>query len=58
MALSMTFADLLDGGPLIVTQVAVQSVIVTTLLPAPSQGFSRWTDAVIGGCRSAGGAGG
>jgi uncharacterized membrane protein YgaE (UPF0421/DUF939 family) len=49
VALSMTVAVLLDGGALIVTQAAVQSVVVTTLLPLPSQGFSRWTDAVIGG---------
>jgi uncharacterized membrane protein YgaE (UPF0421/DUF939 family) len=49
VALSMTAAVLLDGGPLIATQAAVQSVVVVTLLPMPSQGFSRWTDAVIGG---------
>lgn len=49
VVLSMTVAVLLDGGALIVTQAAVQSVTVTTLLPLPSQGFSRWTDAVVGG---------
>ena len=49
VVLSMTVAVLLDGGALIVTQAAVQSVIVTTLLPLPAAGFSRWLDAVIGG---------
>lgn len=49
VALSMVVAVLLDGGPLIVTQAAVQSVVVTTLLPSPSQGFDRWLDAVVGG---------
>jgi uncharacterized membrane protein YgaE (UPF0421/DUF939 family) len=49
VVLSMVVAVLLDGGGLIVTQAAVQSVIVVTLLPMPSAGFSRWLDAVIGG---------
>lgn len=49
VVLSMTVAVLLDGGPLVVTQAAVQSVVVTTLLPLPSAGLSRWTDALIGG---------
>jgi uncharacterized membrane protein YgaE (UPF0421/DUF939 family) len=49
VVLSMSVAVLLDGGPLVVTQAAVQSVIVTTLLPMPSAGFSRWLDAVLGG---------
>jgi uncharacterized membrane protein YgaE (UPF0421/DUF939 family) len=46
---SMTVAVLLDSSALVVTQAAVQSVVVVTLLPAPSAGFSRWTDAVVGG---------
>jgi uncharacterized membrane protein YgaE (UPF0421/DUF939 family) len=46
---SMTVAVLLDASALVVTQAAVQSVVVVTLLPAPSAGFSRWTDAVVGG---------
>ena len=49
VALSMTAAVLLAGGALIVTQAAVQSVVVVTLLPTPSAGFSRWLDALIGG---------
>ncbi len=47
--LSMAVAVLLDAGALIVTQAGVQSVIVTTLLPAPGAGLSRWLDAVVGG---------
>lgn len=46
---AMTVAVLLDAGALIVTQAGVQSVIVTTLLPAPGAGLSRWLDAVVGG---------
>jgi uncharacterized membrane protein YgaE (UPF0421/DUF939 family) len=49
VVLSMAVAVLLDGGALIVTQAAVQSVVVATLLPAASAGFSRWVDAVLGG---------
>jgi len=49
VALAMTAAFLLDGGQLFVTQAAVQSIVVATLLPDPSQGLVRWTDALIGG---------
>ena len=49
VALSMCAAFLLDGGPLLVTQAAVQSIVVTTLVPNPGAGFTRWLDAVIGG---------
>jgi uncharacterized membrane protein YgaE (UPF0421/DUF939 family) len=49
VALSMSAAVLIDGGPLVVTQAAVQSVTVATLLPLPAAGFSRWLDAVVGG---------
>ncbi len=49
VALAMTAAVLLDGGPLIVTQAAVQSVFVTIVLPVPSAGFGRWLDALVGG---------
>ena len=49
VALSMAVAVLLSGGPLIVTQAAVQSVVVVTLLPQPEAGFNRWLDALIGG---------
>ncbi len=49
VALAMTAAFLLDGGQLLVTQAAVQSIVVSTLLPQAQAGFTRWTDALIGG---------
>ena len=49
VALAMTSAFLLDGGQLFVTQAAVQSIVVSTLLPQPGAGFTRWSDALIGG---------
>ena len=45
----MSTAILLDGGQLFVTQAAVQSIVVTTLLPDPGAALTRWTDALIGG---------
>jgi len=49
VALAMSAAFLLDGGQLLVTQAAVQSIVVSTLLPDPDAAFTRWTDALIGG---------
>ena len=49
VALAMSIALLLDGGPIFVTQAAVQSIVVSTLLPSPGAAFTRWTDALIGG---------
>lgn len=49
VGLAMSSAFLLDGGQLLVTQAAVQSIIVATLVPEPDAAFTRWTDAVIGG---------
>ncbi len=49
VALSMSAALLLDGGQLLVTQAAVQSIVVASLVPDPGAAFTRWTDAVIGG---------
>ena len=49
VALSMTAAFLLDSGQLLVTQAAVQSIVVASLVPDPGAAFTRWTDAVIGG---------
>ncbi|MDN5791351.1 MAG: FUSC family protein, partial [Micrococcales bacterium] len=46
---SMALAVLLDSGRLLITQAAVQSIVVTTLVPQPGQGFTRWTDALVGG---------
>jgi uncharacterized membrane protein YgaE (UPF0421/DUF939 family) len=49
VALAMSAAVLLDTGGLLVTQAAVQSIIVATLLPQPGQALVRWTDALVGG---------
>ncbi len=49
VALAMSAAFLLAGGPLFVTQAAVQSIVVASFVPGPSAAFTRWTDAVIGG---------
>lgn len=49
VGLAMTAAILLDGGQVFVIQAAVQSIVVTTLLPDPGAAFTRWTDALIGG---------
>lgn len=49
VALAMSTALLLDTGGLLVTQAAVQSIIVVTLLPHPDQALLRWTDALVGG---------
>ena len=49
VTLAMSVALLLDGGQLLVTQAAVQSIIVTALVPGPGDAFVRWTDALIGG---------
>jgi uncharacterized membrane protein YgaE (UPF0421/DUF939 family) len=48
-ALSMSIATLLGAGPLMTTQAAVNSIVVTAIAP-PGVGFgvSRWLDAVIG----------
>lgn len=49
VALAMSAALLLDGGQLFVTQAAVQSIVVASLVPDPGEAFTRWTDALIGG---------
>ncbi len=49
VVLAMATALLLDAGAILVTQAAVQSIVVTTLLPNPNAAFTRWTDALIGG---------
>jgi uncharacterized membrane protein YgaE (UPF0421/DUF939 family) len=46
---SMGLATLLDGGPVLVTQAAVQSIVIAALAPSPGQAFTRWTDALLGG---------
>jgi uncharacterized membrane protein YgaE (UPF0421/DUF939 family) len=49
VALAMSTAFLLDGGQLFVTQAAVQSIVVATLVPDPGGALTRWTDALVGG---------
>jgi uncharacterized membrane protein YgaE (UPF0421/DUF939 family) len=49
VALAMSVAVLLGAGTLMTTQAGIQAAIVTTLLPNPGAGFSRWLDAVLGG---------
>ena len=49
VALAMSTALLLDAGGLFVTQAAVQSIVVATLVPDSGQALLRWTDALVGG---------
>lgn len=49
VGLAMTTAFLLDGGQVFVTQAAVQSIVISTLVPDPGAALTRWTDALIGG---------
>jgi len=49
VALSMSLAMLITSGQMFVTQAAVQSIIISALVPAPSDALVRWSDAVIGG---------
>ena len=49
VGLAMAIALLLDASPLLVNQVAVQSLVVVTVLPNPGAAFLRWTDALVGG---------
>jgi uncharacterized membrane protein YgaE (UPF0421/DUF939 family) len=48
VALSMSVATLLGAGQLMITQAGVQALVVTVLLPDPTQGLDRWLDAVVG----------
>ena len=49
VGLAMAIALLLDASPLLVNQVAIQSLVVVTVLPNPDAAFLRWTDALVGG---------
>lgn len=49
VALAMSTALVLDTGNILVTQAAVQSIVVASLVPAPDEALVRWTDALIGG---------
>jgi uncharacterized membrane protein YgaE (UPF0421/DUF939 family) len=50
VTLAMTSALLITSGQMFVTQAAVQSIIISALVPAPSDALVRWSDAVVGGC--------
>jgi uncharacterized membrane protein YgaE (UPF0421/DUF939 family) len=49
IGLAMAIALLLDASPLLVNQVAIQSLVVVMVLPNPDAAFLRWTDALVGG---------
>jgi uncharacterized membrane protein YgaE (UPF0421/DUF939 family) len=49
VAVGMAIALLLNPGPLFVTQVAVQAIVVVTLVASPDDALTRWTDALVGG---------
>jgi uncharacterized membrane protein YgaE (UPF0421/DUF939 family) len=49
VALAMTVTLLLNAGTLLVTQAAVQGIVVVTFAAAPGYALTRWTDALIGG---------
>ncbi|WP_375432270.1 aromatic acid exporter family protein [uncultured Friedmanniella sp.] len=48
VGVSMVLASLLGAGQLMITQAAVQSIVVTIVLPGAQQGLARWLDAVVG----------
>ena len=49
VALAMTVTLLLNAGTLMVTQAAVQGIVVVTFVASPGYSFTRWLDALIGG---------
>lgn len=49
VGLAMVIALLMDASPLLVNQVAIQSLVVVMVLPNPDAAFLRWTDALVGG---------
>jgi len=49
VGLAMTLGFLLNPGPLFVTQIAVQAIVVVTLVATPGYALTRWTDALVGG---------
>ncbi len=49
IALAMTTAIWVSGGQLLITQSAVQSIIVVALVTEPEAAFTRWLDALVGG---------
>ena len=55
VALAMTSALLITSGQMFVTQAAVQSIIISALVPSPSDAFVRCDRCRGGGMRRAGG---
>lgn len=49
VVLAMSTALLLDAGALFVTQAAVQSIVIASLVPEPGEALLRWSDALVGG---------
>lgn len=49
VALAMSTAILLDGGQVFISQAAVQSIVISTLVPAADAAFDRFLDALVGG---------
>lgn len=49
VVVAMGIASLVGAGLLMTIQAGVQSAIITTLVAAPDEAFTRWLDAVIGG---------
>ncbi len=49
VAVGMSVALLLSPGGLIVTQAAVQGIVVVTVVATPGYAFTRWLDALVGG---------
>ena len=49
VALAMTVTLLLNASTLMVTQAAVQGIVVVTFVASPGYSFTRWVDALIGG---------
>ncbi len=49
VALAMSIALLVNAGALLVTQAAVQSIVVVTLAASPGYALTRWIDALVGG---------
>ncbi len=49
VGVAMAIALLLDASPLLMNQVAIQALVVVTVLPDPGLSLLRWTDALVGG---------
>lgn len=49
VSVAMTIAFLVDGAQVFVSQAAVQSILIATIVPTTGEAFLRFTDALIGG---------